>query len=193
MRTVKNEGFISLPVIIGGAVLALGLIGGAIYELNANNSSSALNSGKLTADTSSAFYHTGDTPASFAVKVISPNGGESFKKGDNILIKWSGGKNKVEIGLVNSAGGILGWITSTADPNGSLEWDGSYVKDLVGSAAYTVPSGAYKIIAVSANSLNNYCFGCADGGSFHGRPYLFAELGLAGGCPWAARSRLVLC
>lgn len=102
---------------------------------------------------------------STSVAVLSPNlDGKRFVQGQPFQISWSGGDNKVQIGLVDNTydtnGAVLGWISLNEQPNSSLNWDGAKLTDLTGSvsqAASSLSLGPYKIIAVSAGSNGNYC------------------------------------
>ncbi len=104
-----------------------------------------------------------------ALTVTSPNGGETFTVGGLHRISWSGGKDKVQIGLVSEnynpqGGGVLGWISLEANPNSSLTWDARLTSDLSGTVRRAVEPGRYKIIAVSADALGNYCMWASTGG-----------------------------
>ncbi len=119
-----------------------------------------------------------------SITVISPNGGESFVVGQSNKISWTGGKTKVKIGLVypdfrsensnTDAGSILGWIELNGFPNGSTIWDGITLKDLSGNKMYFNPgNGNYKIIAVTASDVGNYCTASPVNCSFDLSDYYF--------------------
>jgi hypothetical protein len=100
-----------------------------------------------------------------SVKVLSPNGGETFKQGQSNRISWSGGKNIVQVGLVNPSyasnvgSAPLGWIELKGNIDSNITWDGKSVKDLMGNYLDRVSPGKYKILTVSENSIGNYCSG----------------------------------
>jgi len=104
------------------------------------------------------------TPLS-SIHVLSPNSGEEFIRGEKNIITWTGGKEKVQIGLVdsdydstNGNSYVRGWIETNGAPNGSVYWDGLYVTDLLGkNIVWYVEPGKYKIIAVSSDAIGNYC------------------------------------
>jgi hypothetical protein len=108
------------------------------------------------------------------VMVISPNGGEVYELGEEIKIKWQGGKEIVQIGLVGEnarvlnnnfdAGGFISWINVKQNPSGYLVWDGKKVCDLMGSTCQKINSGRYKIIAVSKSTNGNLIIGDGMGG-----------------------------
>jgi hypothetical protein len=92
-----------------------------------------------------------------AVKVISPNGGETFTQGTQNAITLTGGdENGIRIGLVKSDyepkdGLVYGWISLDGLPNSQITWDGKYVTDLAKSIQWDVVPGSYKIIGISKN------------------------------------------
>ena len=96
------------------------------------------------------------------VIVLYPNGGETFTQSKDNKVSWSGGKNKVRLGLVESnynskTGAVLGWINTNAQPASSLLWDAKELADLAGSTRWPVSPGSYKILAVSENASGDYC------------------------------------
>ena len=107
-----------------------------------------------------------------AITVLSPNGGETFVQGGMNKISWSGGKNKVQIGVVkadfNPASAlILGWISLGGSPNASINWDAKTVCDLIGTTCWPILSlspGPFKIILVSEDIIGNYCTWSSAGG-----------------------------
>lgn len=129
----------------------------------------------------SNIYDSSDAPFSIvaanittpSITVLSPNGGEKFIQGlqDGLQgIKWTGGKNKVQVGLVKpdydpkTSSLILGWINLNSAPNSQVLWDGQYVTDLTGTVRWPVAPGSYKILLVSEDSVGNSCVGSSDGG-----------------------------
>jgi hypothetical protein len=105
---------------------------------------------------------------SSSVKLIYPNGGETFTQGSNMNISWSGGSAKVLVGLVKDTFNgttdmnILGWIHRFANPDSFLIWDGKSVSDTSGATTWdplSVYKGPFKIIVVSEDSNGNYIAG----------------------------------
>lgn len=99
------------------------------------------------------------------VVVQSPNGGETYALGGPIKISWSGGKNKVWVGIAKAeyfVGGtypLMAFITKDAAPNGSLMWDGKLCV-LPGDCrpvTYWQPDGSVKVVVVSENADGDYC------------------------------------
>lgn len=115
---------------------------------------------------------TGANSNSDKITVLSPNGGEVYKikkdavykSGNEITIKWQGGKEIVRIGLVKSSvtdsnitDNSIAWIHTNIklpDPSGSLIWNGKTVCDIDGTNCRDV-YGQYKIVAVSKSTLGN--------------------------------------
>lgn len=101
------------------------------------------------------------------VAVLSPNGGEQFIEGQDMTIRWSGGTDLVQIGLVDerfdaNRERLLGWITVSGQPNGSVTWNGEKVCDLMMSTCWAVKAlskGPFRIVAVSKTDLGNLCLG----------------------------------
>ncbi len=118
-----------------------------------------------------------------SITVLSPNKGETFVQGQSNKISWTGGKNKVQVGLVDSSfanndkeggNGILGWIELNGKIDSNITWDGKSVKDLMGNFLSVVLPGKYKILTVSENSMGNYCAGAVvSGASVTGGPCNF--------------------
>jgi hypothetical protein len=112
---------------------------------------------------STAFAQTSAT----AVTVLSPNGGEQLQLGQSNTIRWSGGTEKVMIGLIDSRfeaspeQGILGWITVSGAPDGSVTWDGENVCGLDMTSCRddltSLSQGPYRILAISRTANGNYC------------------------------------
>ena len=104
-----------------------------------------------------------------SITVLSPNGGETFVQGQfKNKISWSGGKNKVQIGLFkktnstysgySTRSGIIGWIELDGKPNSSLIWDGITLKSLDGNIISAPdPYTDYSIVAVTESNEGNYC------------------------------------
>ncbi|MFA5954178.1 MAG: CARDB domain-containing protein [Patescibacteria group bacterium] len=104
------------------------------------------------------------------VTVLSPNGREKYKQGELIKIRWQGGKEVVQIGIVGknagsvsgttgfSTDGILGWIKMDGEPNDALLWDGKKICSLDGTVCQNT-IGEFKILAVSQSTNGNLIFG----------------------------------
>ena len=106
-----------------------------------------------------------------SITVLTPNGGETFIQGEKNIVSWTGGKNKVQIGVVKASytgkvldssdgSSLLGWIDDlNGKPNSSLVWDGITLHGLLNQGNRNILPGQYKIIAVSSTEIGNYCFG----------------------------------
>jgi hypothetical protein len=106
---------------------------------------------------------TGGTSTT-TVKILSPNGGEVLAERKANTISWTGGKQRVIVGVVDSnyetSGTPVGWIALNASPNSSTIWNGWTVTDLSGttvSELKTLSPGPYRIIAVSLSDSGKYC------------------------------------
>lgn len=103
--------------------------------------------------------------SSQTVVVTSPNGGEVFTRGSSNVISWRGGKNKVQVGIVQSSAttntnllegrNLIGWLSVSAVPNSSLTWDGRNTCDLSMKTCQAVSSGSYKILVLSEDASGN--------------------------------------
>lgn len=100
------------------------------------------------------------------VKINWPNGGETLNLGSLSKITWTGGKNKVKIGLlmttsssINLSDSLIGWIEVNGLSNSYVIWDGKTLKDLNGDFLKTITPGNYRIVAVSQGETGNYCMG----------------------------------
>jgi len=112
------------------------------------------------------------------INVVSPNGGEEYTVGQNIMIKWVGGKKRLQIALFDPArtntivGGLLGYINSNillsdkADiiNEGSFEWNSSKVCDIQGSCQpiSNFNTDKFQILLMSEDSNGNLCMGGAE-------------------------------
>lgn len=107
------------------------------------------------------------------VSFISPNQSKDwnlFRHGENNTISWQGGRGVVKVALVRDqnaynrpdyseidsrvpAKPIIGWITETGTPNGSITWDGKTVCDDTTnqSTCRTVEPGNYRLFLISGN------------------------------------------
>jgi hypothetical protein len=105
---------------------------------------------------------TSTTTAEISLSVLSPNGGETFVQGSDSLIKWSGGKYPVKIGVVKDTfpkdRTVLGWIQLKGNPNDKIYWDTNRIGDLSGKELQTITPGSYKIIVVAPGKNGNQCF-----------------------------------
>lgn len=111
----------------------------------------------------SPFYIEGSGGSTILNVIINyPNGGETLIQGQQHTFSWQGGKNKVQVGLVpssataNSPPTILGWITMSGSPNGSLSWDGKSLCDAAMGSCQPLAAGSYKVIAVTEDQNGNY-------------------------------------
>lgn len=99
------------------------------------------------------------------VKVISPNGGETFTVDGSIRISWIGGKNKVQVAIAKgdyrpgTGDSHMGWITKNGVPNSSVFWDGNIcvTPDYCRPVTYWQPSGLVKVLVVSENNEGDIC------------------------------------
>ena len=99
------------------------------------------------------------------VVVQSPNGGEIYTLGGPIKISWSGGKNKVWVGIAKAeyfVGGtypLMAFITKDAVPNSFLVWDGKLcvLPTDCRPVTYWQPDGSIKVVVVSENVDGDYC------------------------------------
>jgi hypothetical protein len=149
----KVRGFAALPLIIGGAIIAAGLIGGAVYELNKNNL--AVGKNQMLADVSSVT--TSSTRPS--ITVISPNGGENYHLGSETEIGWKDqGVEKVEIFLEDVSGAqyLVGGPFYYYDSNGNQISGGSgglersvSLRINLEENPFLVDKGKYKAVAVA--------------------------------------------
>ncbi len=95
--------------------------------------------------------------------ITYPSKDANFIQGQSNKISWTGGKNKVQIGLVNPTytsnilTGVVGWIELNGKPDSNITWDGKLITDLSGKNSWNIYPGQYKIIVVSENKDGNYC------------------------------------
>lgn len=121
----------------------------------ANNVNTPLKSTVLCSASSSS----SSTP--ITMKVISPNGGETYTAGTNFEIRWNRTGQPVRIGLVDSRfetnpEAILGWINSGNAADSSTLWDGTVVSDAAGTVIWKVSDlskGPFKIIATTGGCI----------------------------------------
>ncbi|MEI6352335.1 MAG: peptidoglycan-binding domain-containing protein [Candidatus Nomurabacteria bacterium] len=117
------------------------------------------------ATTTSNTASSTNSNSSSSVVIFTQNNNEIYQQGSPIKISWTGGKNKVVVGLIDSSytGGptgssIVGWISINEKPNSSLVWDGKLLSPLNGIMNIpVVPNKKYKILAVSEDYNTNYC------------------------------------
>ncbi len=104
-------------------------------------------------------------------QVTTPNGGEVFTQGGDNTINWQGGTTNVYVGLVdasttnndNPIGNpyhLIGWLTTTGTPDGSLNWDANQVCDMGNLSCWAIAPGQYKILIATEDptNLNNIDF-----------------------------------
>lgn len=102
-------------------------------------------------------------PPSSSITVLSPNGGEIFRKGENNIIKWQGGGSRVDIYLDDvSTNKTIGCIYSkkfALGTPGVIYWDGNFVSSdcqFSGGADTKVLDGRnYKIRIVDADGSSD--------------------------------------
>jgi len=94
------------------------------------------------------------------IKVLSPNGGETLRKGQLYEVKWTGGYStitdptrSVALMLVKEDGTTqVGWIQFGNQPSGSYSWDPAKVRSAIGYPYNVdVPVGKYKIRVIDYN------------------------------------------
>ena len=98
--------------------------------------------------------------------LITPNGGETFTFQDAITVQWTGGKNKVQVGLLQESNDIpnnilpgyklMGWIEMYRVPNDVYVWSAKKVCDLMGQTCRHITPGRYKILLVSEDNDGNF-------------------------------------
>jgi hypothetical protein len=103
------------------------------------------------------------------VVIVAPAGGEKYKSGDSIKIKWQGGKERVDLEIVGknsgatadgfNSDGIAGVIKANAAPGGEYAWNDRKVCSGDGSDCRIVPAGSYRILAVSKSANGNMIYG----------------------------------
>ncbi|MEK7510057.1 MAG: IPT/TIG domain-containing protein [Patescibacteria group bacterium] len=97
------------------------------------------------------------------IKVMNPNGGETFTQGISNNIRWRGGTGKVQLLLVSAdaeakqdpQGLLLGWISTSTSLDSSLSWDAKTICSSDGKTCWRVAPGSYKILALSEDELGN--------------------------------------
>jgi len=133
----KIQGFVAMPIIIGSAILVVGVLGGLAYEYKNDKSIlSSINKNNLLAQVSGITNPT--------ITVLSPNGGENFLQEKDMVITWTSanmGSLNVEIDLLNTSGAIMEnyRIVLETTNTGSYTW----------TIPSTLPIGSYKIFVSS--------------------------------------------
>gem|GEM_PF-2899176 len=99
-----------------------------------------------------------DTPTNTSITVLSPNGGESYKVGQPMIIKLGGGLYSTRVGLVNtnfnpnikiSDNNDVHWMSLSSDAGKSFVWDGlSFINNDGSKSYWSSGSGNYKIVAI---------------------------------------------
>jgi len=83
-------------------------------------------------------------PEKINLKLISPNGGEVWKKGETHTISWEGaGYDFLWIVLLNEKDEMEGYLYSQNALSGSIEWDTKSANPLVSNSF--ISPGTYKI------------------------------------------------
>jgi len=145
----KNKGIIGIGLILA-IVLGIVVVGGGAYYLGKRNNLPPLitkNTGgdpaikNLPVDNSQQVNCTSNSPST--IKVISPNGGEIYKAGDKITVKWEScnipATHKFYIGLmpnVESQGSPAITVLSNSTINDGIEIFNLNVGDI--DLSYTV-------------------------------------------------------
>ncbi len=131
------------------------------YVISAKSTQTAETDTYESTFTSSNFTSEGDTITQ--ITILTPNGAENFVQGNLNRISWSGGTEKVQIGVLKGAsvtadatGNLLGWINTNLTPNSSTYWDGKNICDLIGTTCWDLAAGSYKIVGVSKDKDGNY-------------------------------------
>ncbi|MEK7610042.1 MAG: peptidoglycan-binding protein [Patescibacteria group bacterium] len=97
------------------------------------------------------------TSPELTMKVLSPNGGETLSLGKTWTIKWFGGKDKIDVWLLDNPTRLGKKIFSSIANTGSVDWtvttlSSSDLQDKIGQ--YHDPSGQYVIFV---NCADNNC------------------------------------
>lgn len=108
------------------------------------------------------------------INIVQPNGGEKFTQGQGNSITWTGGKDAVQVALVEDTAEsssdpsslIVGWINANALPDSSITWDAKQVCTLTTDSCWGVEPGSYKILAVSENELGTITISPDEKGNF---------------------------
>src|SRR3989344_6520793 len=103
----RVRGFVALPIIIGTAVLSVGVLGGLAYEYKNNQSiQSSVNKNNLLAQ-----VYVADS-----FSIISPSSGEQLTAGQTYNVRWSGTSGSNNFYSVYLIGGIdmSSWSLGTA-------------------------------------------------------------------------------
>lgn len=108
------------------------------------------------------------------ISIVQPNGGEKFTQGQSNSISWTGGKDAVQVALVEDIAEsssdpsslIVGWINANALPDSSTAWDAKQICTLTGDSCWNAEPGSYKILAVSENELGTITISPDERGNF---------------------------
>ncbi len=102
-----------------------------------------------------------------SITILSPNGGETYVKGEPIKILLSGGPYLAKVGIVSpdfdpnkieSDSNDVNWLPVSTERGvlQYLSWDGSSITDFNGNKNYWIPGvGKHKIVAIN---YENSCF-----------------------------------
>ncbi|MEY2641068.1 MAG: hypothetical protein RL150_461 [Candidatus Parcubacteria bacterium] len=141
-----------------GLLLVLVVVGGGSYfyikNINtSSNTSSSENIGEEKQDKNED--EEGVIDNKLSVKVLSPNGGETYTVGEYVLIKWETkniGNKKISIDLLTSSGTLVYNLGSAVDPKTGTQLDSSgpayswHLPTLSSPGGRRLDPGAYKIL-----------------------------------------------
>ncbi len=156
LTSVQIQAILSLLSSFGANISVVQNVESALSGVDSLPSSSSSSSENQTGSS--------EQTTSSTLAVLSPAQGASFSAGQSIPISWSGGTDKVQLGLVDSNydldARVLGWISLNEKPSGIFTWDGTTVFDITGTVSQSVSAlstGPYRIIAVSSGTVKNFC------------------------------------
>lgn len=152
MYTNKIRGFVAMPIIIGSAILAVGVLGGLAYEYKNDKSIlSSINKNNLLAQ-----VYGGTTPS---ITVLSPNGGETFRLGDTMRINWIPqvpGVSAIQfISIDNTDNNYNNYYVYGAKVLGDPTNTNGYWDYQIPSASYLFSPGKYKIRIFDNNNVQD--------------------------------------
>lgn len=94
-------------------------------------------------------------------RVMLQNGsGSVLIEGEDNIISWKGGNKKVQVGVLNEQGNVIGWIKLNAKPDSKITWDTKKVCDLAMTVCWDTKGligqyGKFKLIVVSEDEWGN--------------------------------------
>lgn len=157
------------PMSTSHSVTLTNLIADKIYFFKVEGKNSA---GNYYSTPASSFRTLLDFSESYKIKVITPNGGETLITDQPSLISWTGGRNKLHLGLIDPAkisannDGWLGYIATniqlTPSGMGSYEWKTDKVCDINGNNCQWLrnfTNNKFKVVFISEDANGNYCQG----------------------------------